>query len=86
MALPEENGLQVWCFVSGADQWAITQQKDGGNLPEACAPWRFLKSVHLNGTDPEERAAEGAVREFGFCCFRPPAPDEAAPASAVDGR
>jgi len=70
MAKAKASGIAVWCFVGADDLWAITLQEDGGNLPTADGPWRFLRSTRLQGYDADEREAERLVAKAGYCCFR----------------
>jgi len=86
MPRAKASGPTVWCFVGAADLWAITLQEDGGNLPPDHGPWRYLRSVRLEGRDPDEREAELLVTAYGYCCFQPFASNEPFIPPAAHGR
>jgi hypothetical protein len=62
--------MKVWCFKSGGELWALTDEGDGSKLPTHLGPWNLHLEVDLSGDSADEREAIRLIELHGFCCFR----------------
>lgn len=64
--------LLVWCFSSKAGAIALTQDRNGGNLPADDGPWQVIAFMSLGDDIEEERHTKERILEQGFCYFPDP--------------
>lgn len=61
--------MDLWLYSGPGSLYALTNHREGGNLPEDLGPWKVLRSVRLEGSSVDEQEAIALINEHGYCCF-----------------
>lgn len=61
--------MDVWLYSAPEKLWALTNDSEGGNLPDDLGPWVPVRPVVLREDASDEQQAIQLIAEHGFCCF-----------------